>query len=104
MVPAYEKYHFGSVAVQIPFASSKFHFGDGGIAVFLVGARINHPLGILALGAEEFVSYFSTMENSLEIEAKKYSILGASSRIANKERKTNNEILYIYYFWAVEGV
>ncbi|KAK6386470.1 hypothetical protein LTR65_008943 [Meristemomyces frigidus] len=77
---------------------------NGDIVVFLVGARINHPLGILAPGAKDFVDYFSSMARDLEKERKDFGMLGTSSWLANKERSSDNDILLIYYFRTVAGV
>lgn len=77
---------------------------NGQIIVFLVGARVNHPLGILAPGVRTFVNYFGSMADDLESRRSEYGMLGSSSWIANKERSSNNDILFIYYFRTVDGV
>ncbi|KAK5123526.1 hypothetical protein LTR85_002564 [Meristemomyces frigidus] len=96
----------GTVTAIPPDAQDDLASGgnNGNIVVFLVGARVNHPLGILAPGAKEFVDYFSSMARDLEKERQDFGMLGASSWLANKERSSDNDILLIYYFRTVAGV
>jgi hypothetical protein len=44
------------------------------------------------------------MKTDLERKRTKYGMLGGSSWTGNKERASNNDILYIYYFKDIEGV
>jgi hypothetical protein len=52
---------------------------DGEIVVFLVGSRINHPLGIFAPGAKTFSDYFTNMAKDLETQRHEFGMLGSSA-------------------------
>lgn len=52
---------------------------DGQIVVFLVGARVNRPLGVLAPGVQKVVAYFSDMNSDLEKRWENFGMLGSSS-------------------------
>ncbi|OCK90339.1 uncharacterized protein K441DRAFT_579923, partial [Cenococcum geophilum 1.58] len=72
------------------------------IVVFLIGGRINHPLGVLAPGARDLGGYFGKMNKELELNADKYGYLGASNWLSNGERSTTNENLTVMYFRSIE--
>ncbi|KAK5169403.1 uncharacterized protein LTR77_005378 [Saxophila tyrrhenica] len=77
---------------------------DGQIVVFLVGAQVNHALGIFSPGVARFVAYFDDIASNLEQRREEFGMLGASSWIADKERSASNDMLYIYYFRTIKGV
>jgi len=94
----------GAYTAQMPKPDGTYKLSDEEVMVFMVGACLNHPLGILAPGVNDFVQYFASMKTDLEKNRAKYGMLGGSSWTGNKERATNNDILYIYYFKDIEGV
>ncbi|OCL05825.1 hypothetical protein AOQ84DRAFT_322334, partial [Glonium stellatum] len=91
-------------SAQYPDAAGKFGNKPASkeIVVFLIGGRINHPLGVLAPGASDLGDYFNKMNKELEQNADKYGYLGASNWLSNGERPTSNENLTVMYFRSIE--
>ena len=77
---------------------------DSEVVVFLIGTRVNHPLGLLAPGAKKIGDYFSSMVKDLEEHADKFGFLGMTSWVNNSTRATNNELLDVCYFRTTEGL
>lgn len=94
----------GTYTVQMPKADGTYELSEEEVIVFLVGARFNHPLGMLAPGGKELVKYFEGMQKDLEDNREKYGMLGGSAWVGGKERASNNDNLSIYYFKDTEGV
>jgi hypothetical protein len=95
-------------AAQVPNASGSFGEkpADQGVVVFLLGARINHPLGILAPGAAELGKHASAMYRELTSSAamqKEFGLIGASS-LTNNVDESKNELITLMYFRDYEGL
>lgn len=72
------------------------------VVVFLIGTRINHPLGIFAPGVGKLD--FPGMVKDLEEHSEEYGFLGITSWINSSDRTTNGELLEICYFRTNEGL
>lgn len=77
---------------------------DSEIVVFLIGTRCNHPLGILAPGVKDIVSYFSSMATDLDKYREEFGFLGMTSWMNSSDRTTNSEIMEVGYFRSIEGL
>lgn len=73
------------------------------IVVFHLGARVTHPLGLLAPGGKEFGDQFIACNKELLKRAKEFGCLGGTTWRGN-EADSNNTILNIYYFRDMEGL
>lgn len=102
----------GRVTAQLPLAdnaSGPFsrRFGNRAAAqplvVFHLGARINHPLGLLAPGARELGDHFQAMVESLNERREEYGMLSITNW-RGQERHTNNVIMIIAYFRSVDDL
>jgi len=93
-------------SAQIPNADGTFgpKPANQQVVVFHIGARCNHPLGVLGPGFKQLGDYFTGMGKEVERDAEKYGFLGSSDWIANGERATGNEIMTVMYFKTSEGL
>jgi Domain of unknown function (DUF4188) len=75
------------------------------ITVFLVGARSNHPLGLMAPGFREMGDYFNSMCQDLSSSrgAKEYGLIGMSPWIG-AQRASGNGPMMVMYFESEDGV
>ncbi|GAB1317880.1 Monooxygenase [Madurella fahalii] len=75
------------------------------IAVILLAARSNHPLGLFGKGYRDISDMINGMLAELwENGKEKYGFLGQTSYIAANERHTNNQVLVLCYFRSIEGL
>ncbi|KZO96930.1 hypothetical protein CALVIDRAFT_598057 [Calocera viscosa TUFC12733] len=74
--------------------------GSSGFCLFILGARVNHPLGILAPGAKEIDSWAEKCYAELKTN-EEYGLLGMSTFLGT-EREANNLILTLMYFQSTE--
>jgi len=74
------------------------------VVVLLIGARCNHPLGILAPGMKELGEYFTQMVKDLETHDADFDFSGMTSWLNNGGRTTENEIMAVGYFRSTEGL
>jgi len=76
--------------------------GSSGFCLFLLGARVNHPLGILAPGAKTISEWaekcYEECKNNEE-----YGLMGMSHFLGT-ERDANNTILTLMYFRNTDGL
>ncbi|SPQ23519.1 70390458-6cd9-4bca-bc76-820d412bafce [Thermothielavioides terrestris] len=104
----------GRISAQLPRASydplrteTASPFGstpaEKGIVVFNLGARFNHPLGMLAPGAKEFADQFTACNRDLLKRAKELGCLGGTTW-HGAQAASNNTILSIYYFRDLDGL
>jgi hypothetical protein len=97
-----------STKVSGQYPNSAGEFGnkpaDGQIAVFMIGARNNHPLGVLDTEWVTLSSYFVKMQRDVERNALEYGLLGAQGWIADGQRDTNNEVMTVMFFRDAEGI
>ncbi|EON60919.1 hypothetical protein W97_00129 [Coniosporium apollinis CBS 100218] len=93
-------------AAAFPDAEGKFGKKPArdGVVCFLIGARCNHPLGLLGYGYKDLGKFFEATTEACEAHADEYGLLGLSSWISNGERATGNEIMTVMYFKDVEGL
>jgi hypothetical protein len=94
------------VSAQYPSADGKFgsKAADGSVCVFMIGARVNHPLGIFAPGFKKLADYFEEMTRDVEKHADEHDFLGSQHWISDGQRETSNEIMAVMYFKTLEGL
>jgi Domain of unknown function (DUF4188) len=68
-----------------------------GVTVLLIGATVNHPLGILAPGFKETGEFMMRMQKDISKRAEEYGMLGSSMWMAT-ERDTSNGNMSVMYF------
>lgn len=96
--------------LQKKFTAQFYNDTDGSfsasreIVVFLIGTRINHPLGLLAPGWREMAPFFPKMVEQLEANAEEFGFLGMTSWLNWSTRKAQSEILQIGYFKNIDGL
>ncbi|KAK4543563.1 hypothetical protein LTR36_005458 [Oleoguttula mirabilis] len=76
------------------------------VVVFLIGARCNHPLGLLAPGFQQLGGYFMQMVQDVEAhsDAEAFGFLGMTSWLNSNGRETGSELMEVGYFRSVEGL
>ena len=72
------------------------------VVVFLIGTRINHPLGLFAPGVTQLK--FPEMVKDLEEHSEEYGFLGITNWINSSDRTTNSELMMVCYFRNNEGL
>ena len=77
---------------------------DSDVVVLLIGARCNHPLGVLGPGYEQVASFFTSMAEDLDTHAEEFGYLGMTSWLNSADRETGSEVLQVAYFRNVEGL
>ncbi|KAI9151389.1 Monooxygenase [Paramyrothecium foliicola] len=90
----------GRVSAQIPDPTTgafDSKAASTGLVVLHVGARCNHPLGVLAPGFQEFIGYFKDMNVDLKARASEFGLYSVTTWTGN-ETPTNNAMMNIYYF------
>lgn len=73
------------------------------LIVFHLGARCNHPLGLLAPGYKELGDWAEKMYESLRVNPDKYGLLGMT-RFVGQSDASGNETLVIMYMRDYEGL
>ncbi|THY31342.1 hypothetical protein D6D01_02955 [Aureobasidium pullulans] len=76
---------------------------DSDICVFIIGSKVNHPLGLLAPGYKELGEQFTSMIQEIKNNAEEHGFLGSRS-LVGAEAATNNETVSIMYFKTSEAV
>ncbi|KAK3648760.1 hypothetical protein LTR56_001033 [Elasticomyces elasticus] len=96
----------GKASAQFPDAEGNFSSkpADDDIVVFLIGTRVNHPMGLLAPGFKDLGDMFTQMAKDCDDHAEEFGFLGMTSWISNGLRDTNNELLIVGYFRTPEGL
>jgi hypothetical protein len=74
-----------------------------GLVCFLIGARSNHPLGVLAPGLKELGDHQRRLQEEVDVRADEYGLVASSAWLA-AERPSGNEFLNVMYFRSVEGL
>ena len=91
---------------SIAFPDEEGNFGsepsNADVVVFLIGVRINHPLGMLAPGFREL--NMAGMVKDLEDHSEEYDFLGMTNWLNASDRTTNSEIMQVCYFRSNEGL
>ncbi|EJU03094.1 hypothetical protein DACRYDRAFT_21416, partial [Dacryopinax primogenitus] len=77
--------------------------GAQGVVVFILGARINHPLGFMAPGVKELGEWAQKCYKELEDKYDEYGMLGMSTYLGTS-RASGNEILTLMYFRNTYGL
>lgn len=93
-------------SAQIPDDEGKFgpEPANKPVTVLLIGARCNHPLGMLAPGYKEMGAHFEGMAQDLDDQAEKFGFLGMTSWLNASVRSTSNQIQWVCYFRSYEGL
>ncbi|KAK0862451.1 hypothetical protein LTS02_007210 [Friedmanniomyces endolithicus] len=93
-------------SAQFPNAEGEFSSkpADDEIVVFLIGTRVNHPMGLFAPGFASVGDMFGQMAKDCDNHAEEFGFLGMTSWINNGTRETNNEVLQVAYFRTPEGL
>jgi hypothetical protein len=96
------------MSAQYPSADGSFGSKPASeqIVVFMIGARNNHPMGLLAPGWKELGDYFASMTKELGESnmALEYGFLGSQHWVADGQRATNNEVMAVMFFKTSEGL
>ncbi|BCS17511.1 monooxygenase fmaE [Aspergillus puulaauensis] len=76
------------------------------VVVLLLGAKSNHPLGILTPGFQKTGQYFDSMGRDLEKNREEYGYLTSTSYIANNDASHSaaSGTLTVYYFRSMAGL
>ncbi|ETS62241.1 hypothetical protein PaG_03818 [Moesziomyces aphidis] len=74
------------------------------LAVLLISAKCNHPLGMLGPGFREAGDFFKQCVDWLEEDSHARGFLGMTQWLNAADRTTNNELLSIGYFRSVEDI
>ncbi|EGS20283.1 uncharacterized protein CTHT_0040220 [Thermochaetoides thermophila DSM 1495] len=106
-------YHFtklgvipGRTTAQLPKPGESEFSGvpsDQDIVVFHLGARCNHPLGVLSPGGKELGEHFDACNRELMERKEEFGCLGYSQWLGTEDN-ANGTILAIYYFRDIEGL
>ncbi|RDW87057.1 monooxygenase fmaE [Aspergillus mulundensis] len=73
------------------------------LVVFHLGAKCNHPLGLLAPGFKELGDWAERLYESLRVNPSKYGLLGMT-RFVGAAEASGNETLSVMYFRDYEGL
>ncbi|CEL11225.1 hypothetical protein ASPCAL14328 [Aspergillus calidoustus] len=73
------------------------------IVVFRLGARSNHPLGVLAPGMRALGKYVREMAQDMTGDAEKYGVLGLE-RWGKLQDPAGNETMYLFYLRDYDGL
>ncbi|KZT60324.1 hypothetical protein CALCODRAFT_492671 [Calocera cornea HHB12733] len=91
-------------AAQLPPVEGDEGPGASGVVVFILAARVNHPLGLLgAPGASELSGWAQKCYQAVQDNYDEYGVLGMSTYLGTS-RAAGNEFLTIMYFRNAEGV
>lgn len=74
------------------------------LAVLLISARSNHPMGILGPGSKEAGDFFEDCVKWLEEDADGRGFMSMTRWLNAGDRTTSNELLAIGYFRSVEDI
>ncbi|KAJ5554678.1 hypothetical protein N7513_004637 [Penicillium frequentans] len=77
---------------------------DQDVALIILAARSNHPMGIFGPGYAAVDDYMKRMQTELANNAVKYNYLGATTWMATGERSTANQVMVATYFRTLEDV
>lgn len=85
-------------SAQSPDANGNFgsEIASESIVVFLLGARSNHPLGLLAPGFYELSQRVMAMQRELNADPVRHGLLGSSSWIKQDDPDTNENMTVFY--------
>ncbi|KAE8374535.1 hypothetical protein BDV26DRAFT_300191 [Aspergillus bertholletiae] len=85
-------------SAQAPDANGAFgkELASESIVIFHLGARSNHPFGLLAPGFSEVNRRVVAMNREMSSDPVKYGLLGTSTWL-KQDDPANNEIMGIYY-------
>ena len=78
--------------------------GGKGVCAFILGFRVNHPLGLAAPGARGIFHNFTIMRDDLESNAAERGFLGVEFLLNSGHRKTRSELKTVWYFRSTEDV
>ncbi|EGS22373.1 uncharacterized protein CTHT_0018990 [Thermochaetoides thermophila DSM 1495] len=76
---------------------------ERGLVVISLGARSNHPFGILGPGFKEVGDLMDAMLKELHERAEEFKFLGHTSFVST-ERHTTNQVMSLCYFRTIEGL
>ncbi|KAK7538492.1 uncharacterized protein J3D65DRAFT_552534, partial [Phyllosticta citribraziliensis] len=74
------------------------------IVVFMIGARSNHPLGLLAPGFGTMGDYFDSMCKDIEARSEEYGLLGHTNYAVQGDVSTSTETMSVMFFENFEGL
>ncbi|KAL4793952.1 hypothetical protein BDV19DRAFT_365658 [Aspergillus venezuelensis] len=106
--PAMQDVIIKKVSAQLPDETGDF--GDrpssDNIVVVLLGAKSNHPLGILYKAFAELGSYQDGMTRDLETNREEYGFLTSTSYMSNDDATLNaaSAVMTVYYFRTKAGL
>ncbi|EPE36452.1 hypothetical protein GLAREA_05790 [Glarea lozoyensis ATCC 20868] len=97
---------FGRWSTQFsePSEGSKKTATSDGVVMFLLGARINHPLGKLAPGSPEIDKVFKDMWKEAEANSDEWSYLGRSATLFDTSDSQGVTAFWLSYWKDLEGL
>ncbi|OAP58382.1 hypothetical protein AYL99_07472 [Fonsecaea erecta] len=90
---------------QIPDGNGNFHeeAAHEKVVVFLLGLKLNHPLGIFSHNAKTLVDYVAKFEKELETKAPEGGYYGGTNW-TNQEQNGATEAVLISYWRSIEDI
>ncbi|KAL9585732.1 MAG: hypothetical protein Q9212_001351 [Teloschistes hypoglaucus] len=77
---------------------------EGGVVAFLLGARINHPLGKLTPGAKEIGDIFQEMWTEAETNRVKWGYLGRTATLVDYSDSERTPTFWLSYWKDLKGL
>ncbi|KAL8709197.1 MAG: hypothetical protein Q9220_006077 [cf. Caloplaca sp. 1 TL-2023] len=78
--------------------------GSGGVVLFVLGARINHPLGKLTPGAAEINEVFQAMWREAEGNRVKWGYLGRTATLVDHSDTEQAPTIWLSYWRDLKGL
>ncbi|KAK7556955.1 hypothetical protein IWX49DRAFT_18743 [Phyllosticta citricarpa] len=93
-------------AVHYPDSQGKYSGkpANKDVVVFMIGARSNHPLGLLAPGFNTLGDYFDKMCEDVEARSEEYGLLGCTNYAVQGDCSTSTETMSVMFFENMEGL
>lgn len=90
---------------QIPDEDGNFHdeASEEKVVVFMLGAKLNHPLGIFSPNAKELGDYLAEMIKTLEKDKTNLGFYGGSSW-TNQDKNGATESLFLSYWRSADDI
>ncbi|KAJ6109927.1 hypothetical protein N7486_002162 [Penicillium sp. IBT 16267x] len=77
---------------------------DQNVAVILLAARSNHPMGMFGPGYKMVADFMKQMQSELANNATQYNYLGVTTWLGTGERSAANQLMFATYFRTLEDV
>ncbi|KAL6905140.1 hypothetical protein GGI43DRAFT_398972 [Trichoderma evansii] len=103
--PLMDEIIMGKFSVQIgdEAGNAPTESSQNSMAVIMLGARSNHPMGMFGPGFKQVGDFFGAMIDNLNADEES-GFLGSSTYVCNGERLTANGVMTCCYFRTVEDI